>query len=637
MYRLTNKPAETRPSRLINPSAYVDNMRQMWEVYGNTYTEVIENAWRTIWTAMHSQVNDHTNGIHVVPAVCGIGKTLGIRAAAAAICNDPENSKLGVLVVTRFTEQADLLAKEINELVGRQVAIAKHSKPSGRHTELEVINAQVLVITHAALLRSLRKGQDHHIHWLKGDRELRIIDEALDVINRVTIDRSSIADLIAELHRLDLWYKLEATHPKHIAFLDKIREMISAEALEAKDGIVTGVFSQVVEELGGLNLYELSGAIAEIPPSKWLLKPGEDRMETQQDLIDAVETLSDAIAVDHWLSTTPKRTWTASSLLIPEGFPSVVIMDATANVDGIYDLLGKRVIKYQPPPDARRFTNAIIHYLPTKAGLGKAAMEKGAKTRLPAVADWAKQTFSGTDHKVLFAMHQGVEEAFRVELGEPGFTYDTIHWGNIDGINSFADYDRLIILSIPYQPPYISPTALMAFDRPQDTADKRLLEELEDRTIAVQLTQLICRIGIRRVIDARGNCPPSEVYLLLPGHSTGGNLKPSGQRFLDLILTVLHDIQVDRWEGFSGYDGGTTGRKSQWETEVLVLAAKVQPGQEVSLKPLMREMTKTQRKNLMESIRNPASSISTKLREMGLAVIAKEGRGGYTALYRSAN
>ena len=56
------------------------------------------------------------------------------------------------LIVTRRIEQADALAKRVNELAGRVVAVAHHSKRPALPQEL--LDSDVLIITHQAYVNA---------------------------------------------------------------------------------------------------------------------------------------------------------------------------------------------------------------------------------------------------------------------------------------------------------------------------------------------------------------------------------------------------------------------------------------------------------------------------------------------------
>ena len=60
---------------------------------------------------------------------------------------------VGVLIVTRRIEQANIIATTINELAGRVVALAHHSeKPA---SDQEMLDSDILVITHQAYVNSV--------------------------------------------------------------------------------------------------------------------------------------------------------------------------------------------------------------------------------------------------------------------------------------------------------------------------------------------------------------------------------------------------------------------------------------------------------------------------------------------------
>ena len=95
--------------------------------------------------------------------------------------------QLGVLIVTRQIVDAVSLVAVINQLAGRECAIAKHSQSTV--SKEQVVQADILVITHAAYIKALEaltlEEEDRwsrFIEWEHGQRKLTIIDESLSEI-----------------------------------------------------------------------------------------------------------------------------------------------------------------------------------------------------------------------------------------------------------------------------------------------------------------------------------------------------------------------------------------------------------------------------------------------------------------------
>jgi hypothetical protein len=129
----------------------------------------------------------------------GSGKTEGACVYAAMQAEANAQGLLepvGVLIVTRRIEQADALAKHVNELAGRVVAVAHHSKRPA--TSQELFDSDILIITHQAYVNAAEhlgfpKNAPYFVTWRGGSRLLTIIDEAL--ANVVEESKVTMADL----------------------------------------------------------------------------------------------------------------------------------------------------------------------------------------------------------------------------------------------------------------------------------------------------------------------------------------------------------------------------------------------------------------------------------------------------------
>jgi hypothetical protein len=120
---------------LVSPQDFTSRMRTHWEV---TLGMPTPPALVSVWTIMAEQfVKSIINNTQaqpdapsvILPLPTGSGKTEGtcIYAAMQAERNSgtaTESTKpVGVIIVTRLIEDADILAKKINEIVGRTIAI----------------------------------------------------------------------------------------------------------------------------------------------------------------------------------------------------------------------------------------------------------------------------------------------------------------------------------------------------------------------------------------------------------------------------------------------------------------------------------------------------------------------------------
>jgi hypothetical protein len=146
----------------VSPQDFTDRMDHRWS---HGLQLITSPALRTLWGIMaetfRRSIINSINGVIDAPWLIlqpptGSGKTRGacVFAAMQADANALGALKpVGVLIVTRLIDQADEMAKEINELAGRVVAVAHHSdKPT---TPQELLDSDILIVTHQAYVNSV--------------------------------------------------------------------------------------------------------------------------------------------------------------------------------------------------------------------------------------------------------------------------------------------------------------------------------------------------------------------------------------------------------------------------------------------------------------------------------------------------
>ena len=130
------------------------------------------------------------------------------------------------------------------------------------------------------------------------------------------------------------------------------------------------------------------------------------------------------------------------------------------------------------------------------------------------------------------------------------------HWGAVDGSNHWQDCDTAVIFGLPYTPDTWAANAYFALQGVQDTAwlqsknrpygkHQDVREALKTGHIVSSVVQAINRIRCRKVIDAKGNCPKADVYLMLPAGKVG-------ETILKGILESMPKVNLCEWT-FSEY------------------------------------------------------------------------------------
>ena len=647
---------------MINEKNFLRRMTNRWKNgFDNETTPELINAWKIILSSFNDQLSGR-QGLMTCDAVCGTGKTTSVQEACGLLASDEPT--IGGLVVVRLISQADEVTEGINKAAGRVVARALHSGKNGQHSDSVIENTQFIVITHARYLSSVSPsgGKKSFRNWIHGERALRICDESLDLVERHTLTQKELVDLNARLTSTHRYYEvLEEKFEQEYNFLKKVARLVAKG--EMVMGFNKGIFDDLLKQQETpVYLSSFIDVLKEYPRDDWIAcktPKGQDGdayfEEWKEETIAYIQTFDRIVRyrMCHLDKDNGEPRISSGTFLLPESFESLVVLDATSNVDTIYDYFNtKEVTKYSVPRNVRNFKNARLHYRPDPSGLGKNETKKTMQKRIPEILKWADKKFTKED-RVLFAGHKVLMEALEYVLKTKDYSFvdksikpngevvlkniSFAHYGIIDGENKWRDFENLVILSIPYLPSYYSPTAVIALNR--ENVDVEDNNDIASSNIAVKIIQLICRIIIRTVSDKKGNCPEADIYLLLDGDEPYPgediNFKPLLKRISPYLLSQiqesLHNITVGSWTSFNGFQTRTTNSipKGGLSDSFITWLNTLEPNVPVNKKIFESTagLTDKEKKTLTVMISKDSSPISRALESRNIIKKTKQGLG----------
>ena len=538
-------------SRLVTPEEFSAAMTRRWLSLGNTSSTKLQQLWAAMAATFGRAVVDNEAGKskwRVLEPPTGTGKTQGLSVYAALTIdkNRTSSSSLGILVVTRTIAQAEEIVRTIRELVS-DPADANRVRAKHSETKLNVFEmrmADVLVITHAAYTRALEGlNQEQHGRWADcsiwdhGQRRLTIIDEALSGVveeNQIKAD-----DIRFVLGFIDPALKLQFA--PQVEALEGIRDILdkiavtNAAITEEGGSIPARVVWRGVHDGRAKfpKAYAMGPLRDAMLPIRYDLKAlhKESTYDRQRIATNVDQTLKNCEAImvrwAYYYRKGNDDTFNSSQLLIPPGLPGPVILDATASQNFLWKLLGSRAEIAEVPDGTRTYANVTIH-ISRGSGLGKGKMTERGKIRLPRLLANLQQNLT-SDRKVLLCVHKRIEHT-ALSYAPSFAAYDVAHWGAIDGRNDWKDYDTVVIFGLSYRDPVWSTNTFFALKGLQDNrwleqpswgryADVR--REMQRRQLTVSVVQAVNRVRCRRVIDGEGNCPPTDVFIVLPRGADG--------------------------------------------------------------------------------------------------------------------
>jgi len=649
---------------LVSPLHFAEEMEAHWVRLGNTPSDPLRDLWRTMGSAFGKAILsfDKTTPFDPVPTwtvlnpPTGTGKSQGTCVYASLVAKgnrrrSPGVAPVGVLIVTREITEADGLAAQINELAGFPCAVAKHSE--SKLSREEVRAADVLVVTHAAYVMALENftvGSRWHdmIEWQAhgaedgGRRRLTVIDESLsNVVEGHSITSEDIRQVLAFVNA-----EMKQEFSPQVAALQETERVLDRIAVAVKRNPESS--SQKIVWRG------VEDGRIEFPESL-SMAPLRERMKTlRYDLltmhrVSPLDQQRKARLVDETLAAVESilsrwayyarkgndHSLNSSRLLIPEDLPAPVVLDATASQQMLWGLMEDRAVVQPIPQGTRQYRNVTLHVARARS-IGKTKMREAARVRLPRVLGDLQQRI-GKDRKVFLCCHKSIKHiavAFAPEFA----SYGVGTWGAVDGKNGWKDCDTAVIVGLPYKDSVWSTNMFFAtqglqpnewMDSPAWKQHTDVHREMQTSQITVEVVQAINRVQCRKVIDAEGNCPETDVFIILPSDKTGDAM-------LENLKVEMPGLRVTEWD-FQLDGAGTQIRRGSSHDALIAYMENRLPG-ETAMTALRKELglSSKSKANLMEALRDPAHPLTVRLKELGVEYkTTGKGRGARSYLIKA--
>jgi hypothetical protein len=634
---------------LVSPQSFVERMDLHWkQKLSLTSSSALRTLWRIIGDNFQISIVETANGVQspwrILQPPTGTGKTQGTcvySAMQADLNRDTENTlkPVGILIVTRLKAGADDLRDTINELAGRAVAVVHHSDSHATAEELH--QSDVLIVTHQAFINAKRSLKEQRgapwerlVSWRGGRRLLTIVDEALaNVVDESHATTENLAFVIGHIP-----ISIRMALREQVAVLEQLHQVILNYV--DLDGVESAM-SMLWQE-------GCSPACVDLEPLRAAMRSLEyDRLVyNRHNLKDRArlahrvdETLSAVQAgLDQWAyyaKTGEHHSINSAALSIPMDTPGPVVLDATAQSNFLWDLFEERHVRPPVPSHARNYANATLHVARAR-GLGKHSMVARIAERWPRIQR-AVETELGLDRSVFMCMHLDVEDVTK-GYGGKFKRFAVGHWGAVDGRNDWKDFDAAVIMGLPYRPQTWATNMFCALQGAQDDSWLKSSEwksytnvrkVMEQRQMSVSIIQAVNRICCRRVIDAEGNCPPADIYIMLPQDSLGDAI-------LDDIRADMPGLQVAPWD--FELDGPTVRKPRAGTSHAKLIDYMAnQPSGPVSLSSIQRHfgLTKSALKKLRETLNNAVHETTKTLSALGVKYAPGVGRGSTSYLLKA--
>lgn len=557
----------------------------VWEQeMGNSSSPYLKMNWVEMFGAFNRCIESNQSCTQpaqttVIPAPTGTGKTLSMEYYASQL-----DESVGVLIVTFLTDEADEIAKNINKWSENNKAESFHSKKRVNRSGLK--DYQVLVITHNELQASVdrlnRLGEENRLNQLyayqDGKRGLIIIDEAIDNVIATELKMKDVNALLSALESHQRVAGINEDVKEDIDGLNALMRVFAEarEVLEvpydAEGPGLSSIGSPI--QIASIRDRMLSDHSIVLEASQRLISDkafyksistyDENTSAKLMSIIDSIGSIMTADWAYYYVDNYgDPQIRTARSTRLND--ISCVVLDATSISNSYYDLQDNITI-CNLSDKVRNYTNTTIH-TSTNWTTGKdLCTEDKAFQIIREIEDkhpFADGNVALFTHKelrnVIEEKHSDTIEQIKVRLG---------HFNALTGVNDYASCNVLYVFGLLHKPAPVytdlhalSTRGLDCFNDDEDVKQER--QSLEYTLMASDVVQMINRVSCRRVIDGKGNCPETDIYLTLP------NNKSLTSIILGAIKAQMPGVVIEQdWE-FNPQPSKRRGPRSKYDELVI--------------------------------------------------------------------
>ncbi len=524
----------------INPIDFVKRFKKKFERWGNIATKELQETWELNCLAMNAAIKTQDKVIkYVVSAPTGSAKTENIITYCAMLPED-----VTVLIGTNLTEEANRIAKSINEEAKKELACAYHASTS--LTYKEAAEFRIVVTTHSFYKRNQAGTQKWDI--VGRNRDLIIIDEALEMMTEISVKSSDIRRAINLFSHL---FSHCEKPPKELVRLQEDYDKLVSSGKGTRL-ISSDVMIPILNKSGKrtfikslqlpyryflfLNMLEDNDAIK----FNQILTGINDESSNEIIKNKIIETLTilNSLKSRQVYITANRGEYSYNKVVISDLRKTIVCFDATADVNYTYELRAnyhQDIVKIPKVKNVRDYSNVTLHI-----ALG----QTGKTSKLIQQAHCIMENIT-LGEKTLVVTHKQNESLFQ-ELAIDEYADKIIsvaHWGSLTGLNDWQDFDTCVIVGLNHKPKSYSQNRAIA-NTDEETAfgeeQQTINNVIADTDLAAEIIQAMNRIRIRKVTDKNGGCMSGDIYLILPLQSS--------DKLLKLIKAQMPNIKITDWE-----------------------------------------------------------------------------------------
>ncbi len=514
---------EARPTRdkPVDPDEFAELMRQRLLGLNKEFyvSEKMMDAFFQYGAIYNEVVNANQNDTamrYVVPASTGSGKTVSVKLYMAEI------SKLGLsgLLVVSEVATAREAVNEINELAGCNIAGYYASEDNGEEFRFELDELpEIAVITHSLFIQRSDSGKDIDLirKYQGNQRDLVAIDERIDLIKLVSFGTDEIPELTAILRRDN---KLEWIAGRLDRFNDIVFKHLAnatAKYSDVFEEIHQGLYEQVVSLV-----YDLDAGMYNISPR--IRKRKNDSENERRTVINLLDRLAFVIDSRHAYTKEGNNTVLHRSVDLSGAFGSVAILDATANVNPLYDFVAgnrKDTVRMKRV-DTRTYEPVQLHICNhtglTQSKTGLYTEPKKLNEIVDLYLKLIGDALVMANDKMLVVTYKDLVPLFKER--SPYDNVKFIHWGSsaARGSNEYSDFNKAMAIGWFRRPLHYytgSILSIVDYDAYRATTGSVMgdANHLQNMLIIDDIIQFFNRIRCRVPVGEDGGCAITDLYM----------------------------------------------------------------------------------------------------------------------------
>lgn len=510
----------------------------------------LKETWEQNCLVMNNVIDKKDKALrYIVSAPTGSAKTENVITYCSML-----PSRVKVVICTNLVTEVDRLASDINQESGNTRACAFHTKNTNIIFD-QAVTYQIVVVTHEFYRRNFAGST----RWqeLIHDRDLVIIDEALNTMTELNVKSSSITKAITVFSHLsnqvkytsNSYFNRALEHLNNdLAFLINYPQSIGAGTnLTSSDRIWSvPLVSDPTKKANCLSItvpkYDLFLDILRKDKSIEYNKILTGINDSSKDCFIKDDI---AMTLDNLNGFSERQVYVTASdgeyhynrVIDSTPKQSLVCFDATAGVNAVYRIRSEHhgdIISIPTITNVRNYSTVTLHTAETPTG--KMTINKTTAVGILQNIAFGKKT--------LIITHKQNKAYFEETLSSlfPNYITYVIHWGALTGLNKWQDFDTCVIIGLNNKPRSFSQNRVLintneaiAFGENQNSLNK----VVADTDLVSEIIQAMNRIRIRKVATSSGGCDSANIYLTLPYGKKAA--------YEHHIKTQMTDIKIVPW------------------------------------------------------------------------------------------